>query len=206
MYLVSLVFSCLAQCSWNCQINSYLSDNMKTLYFIKSDLTRYGKPSFMFFVKSYFLNRSFKYNVWFRLSQSSSHVLSLISKVRLKFLIWKTGIDIPPRTKVGYGFYIGHGQSIVVNPLTVIGNNCNISQFVSIGSNHGTGAIIGDDVYIGPNVCIVEDVKIGNGVTIGAGSVVTRDIPDGATVAGVPAKILNFNNPARYIGNKYVTK
>lgn len=48
-------------------------------------------------------------------------------------------------------------------------------------------------------VCIVEGVKIGNNVTIGAGSVVTKDIPDNATVAGVPAKVLNYNNPARYI-------
>lgn len=175
---------------------------MKIFSLIKSDLTRYCNPSFFSFVKNFFMNRSFNYSVWFRLSQSSSCVVSFIAKVRLKFLIWKTGIDIPPRTEIGCGFYIGHGQSIVVNPLTKIGNNCNISQFVSIGSNHGTGAMIGDNVYIGPNVCIVEDVKIGNNVTIGAGSVVTRDIPDGATVAGVPAKILNFNNPARYISRR----
>ncbi len=184
---------------------------MNSFELIKSDLTRYSQlssaqPSFKTFVVNYFYNRSFKYNFWFRLTQSPSRPLSLIAKIRLKFLIWKTGIDIPPRTKIGYGFYIGHGQSIVVNPLTTIGNNCNISQFVSIGSNHGTGAVIGDDVYIGPNVCIVENVKIGNRVTIGAGAVVTKDIPDDATVAGVPAKVLNFKMPGRYIGNKYEAK
>ena len=42
--------------------------------------------------------------------------------------------------------------------------------------------------YIGPSVCIVEDVTIGNGVTIGAGAVVVKDIEDGCTVAGNPAK------------------
>ncbi len=56
------------------------------------------------------------------------------------------------------------------------------------------------------NVCIVENVKIGNRVTIGAGAVVTKDIPDDATVAGVPAKVLNFKMPGRYIGNKYEAK
>ncbi|QJT36863.1 transferase [Aeromonas media] len=65
-------------------------------------------------------------------------------------------------------------------------------------------AVIDDDVYIGPDFCIVENVKIGNRVTIGA--VVTRDIPDDAIVAGVLAKVLNFNTPGRYIGNKYESK
>lgn len=173
---------------------------------IKSDLNRYASPGFKNFIFQYFYNRSFKYSVWFRLSCSQNYFIALCAKIKLKFLMWSTGIDIPPNTKIGYGLYLGHGQSIIINPLTVIGNNCNISQFVSIGSNHATGAIIGDNVYIGPNVCIVEDVKIGNGVTIGAGAVVTSNIPDDATAAGVPAKILNFNNPGRYIGNKYETK
>ena len=43
------------------------------------------------------------------------------------------------------------------------------------------------------------NVHIGNNVTIGAGSVVTKDIPDNATVAGVPARVLNYNNPGRYV-------
>lgn len=120
-----------------------------------------------------------------------------------KRLTVKYGIQIPRNTKIGYGFYIGHGIGIVINPTTIIGNNCNISQFTTIGSNDGNAAVIGDNVYIGPSVCIVENVKIGNNVTIGAGSVVTRDIPENATVAGVPSRILNYNNPGRYISNRY---
>ena len=50
----------------------------------------------------------------------------------------------------------------MIHPNTVIGNNCNISQFLSIGSNNGTPAVIGDNVYIGPHVSIVENVKIGD--------------------------------------------
>lgn len=56
----------------------------------------------------------------------------------------------------------------MVNPTAVIGNNCNLSQFTTIGSNYDKAATIGDNVYIGPNVCILEDVHIGSQVTIGA--------------------------------------
>ena len=115
----------------------------------------------------------------------------------------KWGIQIPRTAKIGYGLYIGHGVGIVINPNTVIGNNVNLSQFLTIGSNKGTPAVIGDNVYIGPSVCIVEDVKIGNNVTIGAGSVVTKDVPENATVAGVPVKVLNYNTTGRFVNRRW---
>lgn len=59
---------------------------------------------------------------------------------------------------------------------------------------------------MGPSVCIVEDVKIGSNVTIGAGSVVTKDIPENATAVGNYAKVINYNHPGRYIKNKWCHK
>ena len=115
----------------------------------------------------------------------------------------RANVQISPKTKIGYGLNLGHAICIVVNYQTIIGNNVNLSQFTTIGSNHGKAATIGDNVYIGPSVCVVEDVVIGNNVTIGAGSVVTKDIPDNATAAGNYAKVLNYNNPGRFIVNKY---
>lgn len=117
----------------------------------------------------------------------------------------KIRIQIPREVRVGYGLYIGHGGPIIVNPTAIIGDNCNLSQFTTIGSNEGQAAIIGDNTYIGPNVCIVENVRIGNKVTIGAGSVVTKDIPDNATAVGNYAKVINYNNPGRYIQNSWNT-
>lgn len=114
-------------------------------------------------------------------------------------------VALPTRTKIGYGFTIGAqgGMCIAINGGTIIGNNVNISQFDNIGTNHKTPAIIGDNVYIGPHVCLVDDVKIGSNATIGAGAVVTKDVPENATVAGVPAKVLNYDNPGRYIKNPW---
>ena len=62
---------------------------------------------------------------------------------------------------------------------------------------------IGNNVYIGPTVCIVENVHIGDNVTIGAGAVVVKDIPVNATVAGVPAKVISYGEAGRFIHNKW---
>ena len=146
-------------------------------------------------------NHCFAYTFWLRLAAKKSWVYPLAKWMYYR-LSRKYGIQISPNMKIGKGFYIGHGIGIVINPGTIIGDNCNISHFLSIGTNHNTPAVIGNNVYIGPHVCIVEGVHIGNNVTIGAGSVVTKDIPDNATVAGCPAKVLNYDNPGRYVGNR----
>lgn len=141
---------------------------------------------------------------WFRLSQYKG-ILYPLCRVMYQIVSGYRQIQIPPRTKVGYGFYIGHGICIVVSAGTIIGNNVNLSQFLNIGTNHNTPATIGDNVYIGPQVCIVENVKIHDNATIGAGAIVTKDVPANATVAGVPAKVLNYNNPGRYVNRRYPT-
>lgn len=172
--------------------------------FVKSDLYRYyGNCKFSTFCKAYIKSRTFRFQCALRLAQSERIIEKIIAEVLWYLNRTKNIIQIPLKTKIGYGLYIGHGGPIVINQTAIIGNNCNLSQFVTIGSNDGQAAIIGDNVYIGPNVCIVEDVKIADNVTIGAGSVVTKDIPVDATVAGNYAKIINYCNPGRYIKNRW---
>ena len=173
--------------------------------YVKSDYLRYGgKPTFFNILKTVFLgkNHCFQYSFWLRFA-SKKNLFSLFARRKLTRLTKKYGLEIPKETNIGYGLYIGHGFGIIINATAKIGNNCNISQFTTIGTNHNQAAIIGDNVYIGPSVCIVENVIIGNNVTIGAGAVVTKDIPDNATVAGVPAKIISYKNPGRYIQNRW---
>lgn len=178
---------------------------MNTINLIKSDLYRNNSRKIHFhnFLKSILFNRSFKYCFWFRLSNANDIIVSTIASLMLTLISRKYGIQIPQKTKIGYGLLIGHPLCIIINETTKIGNNCTLAHFITIGSNHNKAAEIGNNVYIGPNVCIVENVKIGNNVTIGAGSVVTKDIPDNATVAGVPAKIISYKNPGRYAINKW---
>lgn len=171
--------------------------------YVKSDLMRYyGKFDYFTFFKAFFKNRTFRFQYVFRLCQGRG-ITKLLGLVMWKLNRTKRNIQIPRQTTVGYGLYIGHGGPIIVNPTAIIGDNCNLSQFTTIGSNQGKAAIIGDNTYIGPNVCIVEDVIIGSNVTIGAGSVVTRNIPDNATAVGNYAKVINYTNPGRFIKNRW---
>lgn len=129
---------------------------------------------------------------WLRLSRLPMRTgIGLLAKIMRRRLQNKYGLQIQPQTEIGRGLYIGHGIGIVIHPLTRIGANCNISQNLTIGSNRATPAVIGDNVYIGPGVCIVENVRIGDGAIIGAGAVVVKDIPAGATAVGNPARILS---------------
>jgi len=173
--------------------------------YIKSDLVRYAKYySLTNVCKYYCLNRSFKYLFWFRLTSSQNSVLRTLASLCHRRLSHRYGIQIPRGTQIGYGLYIGHHMCVVIHPTTKIGNNCNVSQFTTIGSNVGQAATIGDNVYIGPNVCIVEDVAIGDNASIGAGSVVVKDVPDNATVVGVPATVISYKMPGRYVANRYL--
>ena len=112
-------------------------------------------------------------------------------RLRLEKYIRKYGLQIPLAARVGYGLYLGHGIGVVVNSTAVIGSNVNLSQFSTIGSLRGNAGTIEDEAYLGPSVSLVEDVRVGRRSMVGAGAVVTRDVPAGASAAGVPAKVLN---------------
>lgn len=177
--------------------------------YIQSDYYRYtGKvlSPFHLFLKAMFSwNYGFRYTFWLRLASklNTSTIFRIISELLLRYYSVKYGVYIPSCTKIGYGFYIGHAVGIVINGRTQIGNNVNIGQFLSIGSNKGTPAIIGDNVYIGPHVPIVEEVHVGSNSLIAAGAVVIRDIPDNKTVAGCPAKNIGENKHPEYIINRW---
>lgn len=178
---------------------------LPVLELIRSDLFRYaGRTGVSPFFRNILLNRSFKYTFWLRLCRARSGFVRLIAKVMHRHLSNRYGIQIPRAVQIGPGLYIGHHMCVVVNKTAVIGRNCNLSQFTTIGSNHNSAAKIGDSVYIGPGVSIVEGVSIGAGATIGAGAVVVRDVPAGATVAGNPAKVISEKEPGRYIHNPWL--
>jgi len=114
-----------------------------------------------------------------------------------------TGITLPYSAKIGEKFYIAHHGHIILHPKAIIGNNCNISQGVTIGVS-GRGdkkgiPIIGNNVYIGPNAVIAGKITIGDNSVVGANSLVISNVEDNTTVVGVPAIKLSNNNSEDYI-------
>ncbi|MCF7220954.1 serine O-acetyltransferase [Marilutibacter chinensis] len=171
---------------------------------IRSDLFRHaGRTSASALFHHLLCNRSFRYCFWLRACRSPWTIVRVIAKLMHRYLSNKYGIQIPARTRIGPGLYIGHHMGIIVNWTATIGSNCNIGQFTTIGSNHDNAARIGDRVYIGPGTSIVEGVTIGDNATIGAGSIVVKDVPADATVAGNPARVISWKAPARYVQNPW---
>lgn len=103
---------------------------------------------------------------------------------------------IPGTVKIGEGTYCSHrGMAVVIHKHSSIGKNCVIGTSVVLGGrqdfNPG-GPIVGDNVYIGTGAKIIGNIKIGSNVKIGANAVVLNDVADGATVVGIPARIVNL--------------
>lgn len=101
-------------------------------------------------------------------------------------------------TDLNYGAYfktpphLPHGlNGIIVNHRAVFGENCTIFQQVTVGvGSDGRVPTFGDNVIIGAGARVIGGCKIGNNVSIGAGTVVTKDVPDNSTVVGASCRIL----------------
>ena len=104
-----------------------------------------------------------------------------------------TGIEIHPGAVIGRRFFIDHGMGVVIGETTEIGDDVLMYQGVVLGGTslektkrHHT---VEDNVVIGTGATVLGPITVGRGAKIGAGSVVIKPVPPGATVVGVPAKI-----------------
>ncbi|MGJ8666516.1 MAG: serine O-acetyltransferase [Patiriisocius sp.] len=130
-------------------------------------------------------------------------ILLLFCVMSQKWIEIVTGISIPYSVIVGRELYIGHFGNIIINANTIIGDNCNISQGVTIGVS-GRGRkrgvpVIKSNVYIGANATIAGAITVNDNAVIGANSLVVKDVAPSTTVVGVPAEMISTNDSSNYI-------
>ncbi|NWG02717.1 MAG: serine O-acetyltransferase [Syntrophaceae bacterium] len=117
------------------------------------------------------------------------------------FSRWCTGIEIHPGAKIGRRLFIDHGMGVVIGETTEIGDDCLIYKGVVFGGTtlekkkrHPT---LGNRVVVGSNSTILGAITVGDGARIGSGSVVVKAVPAGATVVGVPGRIVESLTPEK---------
>lgn len=107
---------------------------------------------------------------------------------------WATAIDIHPGAKIGRHLFIDHGFT-VIGETAVIGDNVTIYQCVTLGGTDPANGIagkrhptLGDDVIVGSGAQILGPITVGDRARVGANAVVTKDVPEGAVMVGIPAR------------------
>lgn len=120
---------------------------------------------------------------WYLVARGISQVARLL-----------TGIEIHPGAKIGQRLFIDHGLGVVIGETAEIGDDVLLYQGVTLG---GTGnqrgkrhPTVGNRVVVGTGAAILGDITLGEDVKVGAGSVIVHSVPDGATVVGIPGRVV----------------
>lgn len=135
----------------------------------------------------------FFYRLGHRLYRAHLYFLARLVMAEARTL---TGIDIHPGARIGRRLFIDHGMGVVIGETAEIGDDVTIYQGVTLG---GTGKekgkrhpTVGSRVLIASGAKVLGNITIGDDANIGGGAVVLRSVPDGATVVGVPARVVSI--------------
>ncbi len=120
---------------------------------------------------------------WITLARTLSHIGRML-----------TGIEIHPGAQIGQRFFIDHGMGVVIGETAIIGNDVTLYQGVTLGgtSLHGgkRHPTLEDNVIVGSGAQVLGGFTVGRGARVGANAVVVKAVPAGATVTGIPAKVV----------------
>jgi serine O-acetyltransferase len=121
--------------------------------------------------------------------------LRWLGRFTSQFGRWMTGIEIHPGAKIGCCVFIDHGMGVVIGETAEVGDGCTIYQGVTLGGTslyrgakrHPT---LGEGVVVGAGAKVLGGFTVGVGARIGSNAVVVREVPAGATVVGIPGRIV----------------
>jgi serine O-acetyltransferase len=121
---------------------------------------------------------------------------------------WLTGIEIHPGAKIGSCVFIDHGMGVVIGETAEVGDGCTIYQGVTLGGTslyRGTKRhpTLAAGVVVGAGAKVLGGFTVGEGAKIGSNSVVVKEVPAGATVVGIPGRIVEDKVPDSARFNAY---
>ncbi len=130
----------------------------------------------------------------------------LLARLVSTFSRWLTGIEIHPGAKIGKRFFIDHGMGVVIGETAEIGDDVTIYHGVTLGGttwNKGKRhPTLADGVVIGAGAKVLGPIVVGAGARIGSNSVVTKAVPPGATVVGIPGRVIVREQPGEVDAQK----
>lgn len=122
------------------------------------------------------------------------HNLKQLARVLSTFSRWLTGIEIHPGAKIGRRFFIDHGMGVVIGETAEIGDDVTLYHGVTLGGTswdkgkrHPT---LEDGVVVGAGAKVLGPFTVHKNAKIGSNSVVTKEVPEGATVVGIPGRVI----------------
>ncbi len=128
------------------------------------------------------------------------HKLFVPARLISQFARFLTGIEIHPGAKIGARLFIDHGLGVVIGETAELGDDVLLYQGVTLG---GTGnqrgkrhPTLGNRVVVGTGASVLGNIRLEDGVRVGAGSVVVHSVPPGATVVGIPARVVRGRGEA----------
>jgi serine O-acetyltransferase len=181
---------------------------------IKADILRYTgstKAGIRAMIKNWWINDGFLlffiilFRITHKIKQLKIPLFPTLIELIYAIPALLIGVRISSKAKIGRGLFIGHYGGIFIGPIEM-GKYCNVSHEVTIGlGRRGTELDgipkIGEYVWIGAGAKIFGKIRVGNNVSIGANSVVSKDIPDNAIVVGNPGRIVGYQDNNKNIHN-----
>lgn len=117
-----------------------------------------------------------------------------LARLLSTFSRWITGIEIHPGATIGKRFFIDHGMGVVIGETAEIGDDCTLYHGVTLGGtswNKGKRhPTLKNGVVVGAGAKVLGPIEIGNNARIGSNAVVTKNVPDGITMVGIPGKAI----------------
>ncbi len=167
---------------------------------LMEDIRAYQKndPAARSGIEIFLLYNGLHATFWYRVAHwLHTHHFRFTARLISQLTKFCTGIEIHPGATIGRRLVIDHGTGIVIGETAEVGDDCLLYQGVTLG---GTGKdvgkrhpTLGNNVMVGSGAKVLGPFKVGDNARIAANSVVLREVPDNATVVGVPGRVVKLS-------------